>query len=167
MVALNSSLNPVWVDFEGLHVLEATRPIRPGKARKPRIPRGPSVLPVLGFNSTLTPPSLSSASRRRRRGRPEVRRAPHRHPELHPLGRGEAQNDPWDRVKELPLLLHSGKNRREGDAKLTEQLCKTFGVDQIKGDNTDRALKAYDFRAASRRARAARRSSCRSSPRFW
>ena len=58
--------------------------------------------------------------------------------------------DPWDRVKELPLLLHSGKNRREGDAKLTEQLCKTFGVDQIKGDNTDRALKAATVHKSSK-----------------
>ena len=53
-------------------------------------------------------------------------------------------------MKELPLLLHSGKNRREGDAKLTEQLCKTFGVDQIKGDNTDRALKAATVHKSSK-----------------
>ena len=51
-------------------------------------------------------------------------------------------HEPWDRVKELPLLLGAGENRHGGEAKLTEQLCKTFGVDQIKGDNTDRALKA-------------------------
>ena len=50
--------------------------------------------------------------------------------------------EPWDRVKELPLLVRAGKNRHEGEAKLTEQLCKTFGVDQIKGDNTDKALNA-------------------------
>ena len=50
--------------------------------------------------------------------------------------------EPWDRVKELPLLLRAGKNRHEGEAKLTTELCKTFGVDQIKGDNTDKALNA-------------------------
>ena len=57
--------------FEGVHVPERTRKrpprvrIRPGKARKPRIPPSPSVppalpsAPALGFNPTLTPPSLS------------------------------------------------------------------------------------------------------------
>ena len=50
--------------------------------------------------------------------------------------------EPWDRVKELPLLVRAGKNRHEGEAKLTTELCKTFGVDQIKGDNTDKALNA-------------------------
>jgi hypothetical protein len=50
--------------------------------------------------------------------------------------------EPWDRVKELPLLLRAGKNRHEGEENLTEKLCKTFGVDIIQGDNSEEALRA-------------------------
>jgi hypothetical protein len=50
-------------------------------------------------------------------------------------------HEKWDVVKELPLLTNQGQNRKEGEALLTEELCKTYGVDKIQGDNSDKALK--------------------------
>ena len=45
-------------------------------------------------------------------------------------------HEPWETVKELPLIKSQGLERKKGVAKLTEQLCKSFGVDQIRGDNS-------------------------------
>ena len=44
-------------------------------------------------------------------------------------------------VKNLDLLTKQGHIRKQGDPTLTEELCKKYGVDNIQGDNSDKALK--------------------------
>ena len=59
-------------------------------------------------------------------------------------------HEPWETVKELPLIKSQGLERKKGVAKLTEQLCKSFGVDQIRGDNSDEALRAATVHKSSK-----------------
>ena len=52
------------------------------------------------------------------------------------------KTEPWEKVKNLPLLTLQGQDRDEGEEELTTELCRTHGIDKIQGDNTDKALKA-------------------------
>ena len=62
-----------------------------------------------------------------------LRRAPHRHPELHSRVRGDAQASPGD--GEEPDAPHApGPGPRKDEAELTTELCKTFGSTRIQGE---------------------------------
>ena len=75
--------------------------------------------------------------------------------------------EPWDRVKELPLLVRAGKNRHEGEAKLTDGALQ----DVRHRPNSWETIRTRPSRPpwctspASRRRRSGRRSPCPSSPR--
>ena len=51
-------------------------------------------------------------------------------------------HEPWDQVKNLTLLTRQGQDRDKDESELTTELCKTFGIDKIQGDNDNTALKA-------------------------
>ena len=51
-------------------------------------------------------------------------------------------HEPWEKVKNLTLLTRQGQDREQDESELTTELCKTFGIDTIQGDNGDEALKA-------------------------
>ena len=51
-------------------------------------------------------------------------------------------HEPWETVKNLTLLTRQGQDRDKDESELTAELCKTFGVDIIQGDNSEEALRA-------------------------
>ena len=51
-------------------------------------------------------------------------------------------HEPWETVKNLTLLTRQGQDRDKDESELTTELCKTFGVDIIQGDNSEEALRA-------------------------
>ena len=51
-------------------------------------------------------------------------------------------HEPWEKVKNLTLLTRQGQDRDKDESELTAELCKTFGVDIIQGDNDAAALRA-------------------------
>ena len=56
--------------------------------------------------------------------------------------RDQHGNKPWETVLELLKPTRVRMERERGKAELTTELCKTFGIDSIQGDNDNSALKA-------------------------
>ena len=108
--------------------------------------------------------------RGRRRVRPEVRRAPHRHPELHGAFGTRTATEPWEKVKNSDRSLRSGRTERERRRGADHGALQDVRRRQIQGGQrrTGPSMAAMVHKSSKPKgSRAARRSSCPSSPRFW